>query len=153
SLRGIPARPGGSRSIVAAGYALAFTLSSSMRSTVSMPILFRRSERATPRLLTGSRRFVPIFYLKGRRSLAMTTILCAMPEPTYRRMMNPELEAQMYALGDVVLCQNAREMSEEAYSTLWERADAAVTGWGVRAPTPEILDRAKNLRIISHTAG
>jgi phosphoglycerate dehydrogenase-like enzyme len=83
----------------------------------------------------------------------MTTILCAMPEQTYRRMMNPELEAQMRALGDVVLCQNAREMGEEEYSALWEQADAAVTGWGVRAPTPEILDRARKLRIICHTAG
>lgn len=83
----------------------------------------------------------------------MPTILCTMPEHTYRRMMNPDREAELRALGDVVFCPQARELSEEAYGEFWERADAAVTGWGTRAPTPAILDRAVNLRIISHTAG
>jgi phosphoglycerate dehydrogenase-like enzyme len=83
----------------------------------------------------------------------MPTILCAMPEGTYRRMMTPELEAELRALGDVVLCPQAKELSEEEYSTFWARADAAVTGWGVRPPTPGMLDRATNLRVISHTAG
>lgn len=44
-------------------------------------------------------------------------------------------------------------MTEEDYGALWEKADAAFTGWGVRAPTHAILDRAANLRIISHSAG
>ena len=83
----------------------------------------------------------------------MPTILCAMPERTYRRMMNPEREAELRALGEVVLCPRAHELSEEEYGALWERADAALTGWGVRAPTPAMLDRAPRLRIISHTAG
>ncbi|HZO90259.1 MAG TPA: hydroxyacid dehydrogenase [Chthonomonadaceae bacterium] len=83
----------------------------------------------------------------------MPTILCAMPENTYRRMMTPELEAELRALGEVIYCPNAREMSEEEYGALWAKADAALTGWGVRPPTPAMLDRAPNLRIISHTAG
>ncbi len=83
----------------------------------------------------------------------MPTILCAMPESTYRRMMTPELEAEFESLGDILRCPNARDLSEEEYGALWARADAALTGWGVRPPTPEMLDRAPNLRIISHTAG
>lgn len=83
----------------------------------------------------------------------MPTIFCAMPEGTYRRMMNPEREEELRALGEVVFCPNARELSEAEYGAFWEQADAALTGWGVRAPTPAILDRATNLRIISHTAG
>jgi phosphoglycerate dehydrogenase-like enzyme len=83
----------------------------------------------------------------------MTTILVAMPERTYARMMTPELEAELNGLGTIVHCRNGREMTEEAYGALWERADAALTGWGVRAPTPAMLDRATRLRIISHTAG
>ena len=83
----------------------------------------------------------------------MPTILCTMPEATYRRMMNPEREAELRALGEVLLCPHARELSEDAYGAFWEQADAAVTGWGTRAPTPAMLDRAANLRVISHTAG
>ncbi|MBV9851408.1 MAG: hydroxyacid dehydrogenase [Armatimonadetes bacterium] len=83
----------------------------------------------------------------------MATILCAMPEHTYRRMMTTEREAELRALGDVTLCLDAHALTEEGYGALWERADAAVTGWGTRAPTPAMLDRARRLRIISHTAG
>src|SRR5690242_14642274 len=83
----------------------------------------------------------------------MTTILVAMPERTYQRMMTPELEAELNALGDIIHCRNANDLSEADYSALWEQSDAAVTGWGVRPPTPAILDRAERLRIISHTAG
>jgi phosphoglycerate dehydrogenase-like enzyme len=83
----------------------------------------------------------------------MPTILCAMPESTFRRLMTPELEAELNALGEVLPCPNAKELSEAEYGALWERADAVLTGWGVRPPTPEILDRASRLRIISHTAG
>lgn len=83
----------------------------------------------------------------------MPTILCAMPEQTYRRMMNPEREEELRALGEIVFCPRARELSEDEYGGFWEKADAALTGWGVRAPTPALLDRAANLRIISHTAG
>jgi phosphoglycerate dehydrogenase-like enzyme len=83
----------------------------------------------------------------------MPTILCAMPERTYRRMMTPELEAELHALGEVVPCPQAKELSEDEYSAFWEKADAAFTGWGVRPPTPAMLDRAASLRVISHTAG
>ena len=83
----------------------------------------------------------------------MTTILCTMPEQTYRRMFTPEREAELRALGEIVFCWDAPGLSEDAYGALWERADAAVTGWGTRAPTPALLDRARRLRVISHTAG
>lgn len=83
----------------------------------------------------------------------MPTILCAMPEHTYRRMMTSEREAELHALGEVVFAFDAKEQSEDAYGALWENADAALTGWGVRPPTPAMLERTARLRIISHTAG
>lgn len=83
----------------------------------------------------------------------VTSLLVAMPEGTYRRVMTPERESELHTLGDVVLCFEANALSEDAYGALWEKAEAVVTGWGVRAPTPAILDRARSLRIISHTAG
>lgn len=83
----------------------------------------------------------------------MPTILCAMPERTFRRMMTPELEAELRALGDILNCPDAHALSEDEYGAYWERADAALTGWGVRAPTSAMLERASRLRIISHTAG
>ena len=76
----------------------------------------------------------------------MPTILCAMPEGTYRRMMTPEREEVLRALGNVILCPRAHELSETEYGGFWERADGVPTGWGVRAPTPGILDLAANLR-------
>lgn len=83
----------------------------------------------------------------------MATILCAMPEATYRRMMTPELEKELHALGDILDGSDVREMSDAEYGALWEQADAALTGWGVRSPTPAILQRASKLKVISHTAG
>ena len=83
----------------------------------------------------------------------MTVILDVMPEGTYRRMMTPALEQELAALGTIVACRNAAELSEEAYGDLWEQADAVLSGWGVRPPTPAILDRAARLKVISHTAG
>lgn len=83
----------------------------------------------------------------------MSTILAAIPEATYQRVIIPELEKELNDLGDIVHCRNANELTEEAYGALWEQADAALTGWGTRPPTPAMLDRAARLRIISHTAG
>ncbi len=83
----------------------------------------------------------------------MTTILCAMPEGTFRRMRLPEREAALRALGTVVFCLDAGALSDEEYGALWQNADAALTGWGTRPPTPAILDGAARLRVISHTAG
>jgi phosphoglycerate dehydrogenase-like enzyme len=81
------------------------------------------------------------------------TILCAIPEDVFHRVMTPELEREMEELGEVVYCGRPRDLSEEEYGALWERADAVVSGWGVRPPTPAMLDRAAKLRVISHTAG
>lgn len=83
----------------------------------------------------------------------MTTILCTMPEPTYRRMRLPEQEAGLNALGEVVFCLDAKALTEAEYDALWESADAALTGWGTRPPPTAALEHAKNLRVISHTAG
>lgn len=84
---------------------------------------------------------------------AESRILCTMPEGTYRRMFTPELEAELEALGRVVHCRNADELTEHAYTELWRKADAAVTGWGTRHATPAMLEAAQDLRIICHTAG
>lgn len=83
----------------------------------------------------------------------MPVILDVMPERTYRRMMTAELERELESLGDIIVCRDASERSEEEVGALWERADAVLSGWGVRSPTPAMLDRAVNLKVISHTAG
>lgn len=83
----------------------------------------------------------------------MATILDVMPANTYRRMMTPELEMELAALGTVVHCHNARDLTEAEYGDLWAQADAVLSGWGVRPPTVAILDRAPSLKVISHTAG
>jgi phosphoglycerate dehydrogenase-like enzyme len=82
-----------------------------------------------------------------------TLILDVMPENTYRRMMTPELEAELATLGTIAHCRNARDLTEDEYGDLWAQADAVLSGWGVRPPTEAILDRAPYLKVISHTAG
>jgi phosphoglycerate dehydrogenase-like enzyme len=79
-------------------------------------------------------------------------ILCAMPEQTFQRMFTPELAAELEALGEVIHCRNGLELGGAEYAGLWRSADAAVTGWGVRAPTAEMLQGGP-VRIIAHTAG
>ena len=83
----------------------------------------------------------------------MAVILDVMPEGTFRRMMTPDLEAELATLGTVVNCRNARDLTEEEYGQRWEEADAVLSGWGVRPPTAAVLDRAVRLKVISHTAG
>ncbi len=72
---------------------------------------------------------------------------------TYRRIMSPDLEGWLRSLGDVTFCKEPRSLTEDAYSALWEQTDAVLTGWGVRPPTVETLERARDLKIICHTAG
>jgi phosphoglycerate dehydrogenase-like enzyme len=83
----------------------------------------------------------------------MKTLLCTMPERTYHRMGLPDYEAELRGLGNLNICCNAHELSEDAYGALWEGADAVLTGWGSRAPTPAMLARANHLSVVSHTAG
>lgn len=83
----------------------------------------------------------------------MTTLLCAMPEPIYRRMRLPEQEAALCSLGSVVFCLDVGALSEAEYGALWRDADAVLTGWGTRPPTPAMLGQSPRLRVISHTAG
>src|SRR5437016_4937708 len=83
----------------------------------------------------------------------MARILVAMPEKTFERMHIRDFVADLNSLGDVRYCLNPRDLSEEEYAALWRDTEAVVTGWGVRPPTPAVLDVATDLRIISHTAG
>lgn len=67
-------------------------------------------------------------------------------------MFTPELAAELESLGEVVHCRNGRELSEPEYASFWRKSDAAVTGWGVRAPTAEMLSGSP-VKVIAHTAG
>lgn len=84
---------------------------------------------------------------------ARPSILCAMPESTYRMFFDAEMEAELRALGTVVRCLDAGALSDDAYAALWVDADAAVTGWGTRFPSAELLGRCPRLKAVCHTAG
>lgn len=83
----------------------------------------------------------------------MPTILCAMSRGVYERMMTPALEAELYAMGEILDGRDAERLSEEEYGALWAQADAALTGWGVRPPTPEMVGNPPRVQIVCHTAG
>jgi len=80
-------------------------------------------------------------------------ILCAIPAGTYDRIMTPELEARLCALGDVTFCRDPRSLSEAEYGVLWADADAVLTGWGVRPPTEADVVAARRLKVVAHSAG
>jgi len=72
---------------------------------------------------------------------------------TYEHFMTPELEAALHALGQILDGRDADKLSAEEYGALWARADAALTGWGVRPPTPDMAGNPPHVKIICHTAG
>lgn len=75
-----------------------------------------------------------------------------MPEETFRRMFTADLAAELESLGEVTHCRSARDLPNDEYGGLWRSADAAITGWGVRAPAADML-AGSGLRAICHTAG
>jgi phosphoglycerate dehydrogenase-like enzyme len=83
----------------------------------------------------------------------MPTILDVMPQSTRRRMMTPELTAELESYGAVIYCPDVSSLTPEAYGELWQSADAVLSGWGVRPPPAEVFRGAERLKIIGHTAG
>lgn len=83
----------------------------------------------------------------------MPRILCTMAADTWRRLTRPDIEERLHGLGDVTMCLDAGALPETEYAALWARADFALTGWGVRAPTADMLTAAARLRAICHGAG
>jgi phosphoglycerate dehydrogenase-like enzyme len=67
-------------------------------------------------------------------------------------MFTAALKAELELLGDVTYCLDGPRLLDSEYDVLWEMADAAITGWGVRPPNADRLIGAP-LKVISHTAG
>lgn len=83
----------------------------------------------------------------------MPRILCALPARTWERIMTAELATELEELGEVVPCPQPEVLSESEYAALWLAADAVLTGWGVRPPDAQTVERLERLRIVAHAAG
>lgn len=77
-----------------------------------------------------------------------------LPSPSLReRLFAPEVEERLRALGDLTLNPEEKNYSKEELADLVPGHDAVITSWGSPQFTPEVLERADKLRVISHAAG
>jgi len=80
--------------------------------------------------------------------------ILALPSPSLReRLFAPEVEKRLRALGDLTLNPEERNYSREELAEMIPGFDAAITSWGSPHFTPEVVERADVLRVISHAAG
>ncbi|MCX6374489.1 MAG: hydroxyacid dehydrogenase [Armatimonadetes bacterium] len=80
--------------------------------------------------------------------------ILVLPSPSLReRLFAPEVEARLRALGEVTANPEERNYSVDELADLIPGFDACLTSWGSPAFTPEVVEKADSLRVISHAAG
>lgn len=76
------------------------------------------------------------------------------PMPSLReRLFAPEVEERLEALGRLTLNTEERNFSKEDLARLVPGHDAVLTSWGSPQFSPEVVEQADKLRVISHAAG
>jgi phosphoglycerate dehydrogenase-like enzyme len=80
--------------------------------------------------------------------------ILVLPSPSLReRLFAPEVEARLRALGEVTANPDERNYSADELADMIPGFDACLTSWGSPAFTPEVVEKADSLRVISHAAG
>lgn len=80
-------------------------------------------------------------------------VLVLIGEWLYPQVIEPEVDARLDALADVVRVKDAGFLSPAAYKALFADVDAVITSWGTPFIDLETLDSAPRLRFIGHAAG
>ena len=83
----------------------------------------------------------------------MRRILVLPPKQLQDNLFAPEVEARIHNLGEVTANPTDRNYSSEELADMIPGADACIASWGSPKFTPEVLDRADSLKIISYGAG
>jgi len=83
----------------------------------------------------------------------MRRILVLPPSRLRADLFAPEVEARLYALGDVFLNPNDRNYSAQELADLIQGIEVCVTSWGSPQFTREVIGKADSLKIIAHAAG
>jgi len=80
--------------------------------------------------------------------------ILVLPPPSLRaNLFSPEVDERLGALGDVTANSEERNYTAEELADLIPGFDACLTSWGSPAFTPEVVENADSLKVISHAAG
>ncbi len=80
--------------------------------------------------------------------------ILVLPPPALRaRLFAPEVEERLRALGDLTLNPEERNYTSDELADLIPGHDAALASWGSPKFTPEVVERADALKVISYGAG
>ena len=80
-------------------------------------------------------------------------ILSLVAPALYDRLFEPDVREMLHAIGDVTLQNDDSKWTPERLAGVIGDYDALLTCWGAPKMTPEVLDAAKRLKIIAHSAG
>lgn len=80
-------------------------------------------------------------------------ILMALPEALRRDLFTDRALATLAELGRLILNDDGRNWSAEELAGALAGVDVLITGWGTPPIDERILDRARRLRLIAHSAG
>lgn len=83
----------------------------------------------------------------------MKKVLSLPPQSHIDWMFRPPVWAKLQEEFEVWQNPGARHLRPEDVLDRLPDCDAILTGWGARPFTPQVLDKAPNLKIVAHTAG
>jgi len=83
----------------------------------------------------------------------MRKILVLPPPGLRTRLFTPEIEARLNALGEIAANPNESNYSSEELAEMIPGVEACVGSWGSPCFTPEVMEHADSLRVISYAAG
>ncbi len=83
----------------------------------------------------------------------MRTILVLPPPSLQTRLFTPPVMEKLYALGQLTINSEERNLSSEELAEKIPGVDACLTSWGSPAFTPEVIAAADSLKVISYAAG
>lgn len=80
-------------------------------------------------------------------------ILVAPPVPLYRKLFSDAADARLRSLGEVIFNDTELDFSTTELAQRMARAEVLVTSWRTARLADAVLERAKHLRLIAHSAG
>src|SRR5436190_5789700 len=81
-------------------------------------------------------------------------LILVLPKPSlYRQLFSEQSDAALRSLGRVVFHEEEKELTSQDLAERIGAIDIVVTGWRAAKFTTEVLEAARNLKLIAHSAG
>lgn len=80
-------------------------------------------------------------------------ILSLVSPALYDRLFEPDVREMLHGIGEVTLQDDDSRWTSERLAGVIGDYDALLTCWGAPKLTPEVLEAAKRLKIVAHSAG